>query len=101
MSLVNIIPVEKPQNPIIETAVKVIVLSVDLGVSANIDAHILNSVGSIVEVQHLVLSQPEYGYWGTDDQFVVNWTLQKLGFTKNPVPPSVPLSVIVEEQIIS
>jgi len=82
MSVVNIVPVEKPQNPVIETAVRVIVLSVDLGVSANIDAQLLNPDGAIVEVKSLKLEQPDYSLWGLDDQFVVNWTLTQLGLTK-------------------
>ncbi len=83
MSVVNIVPVEIPQSPIIQTAVRVIVLSVDLGVSAKIEAQILNADGSIVAVAPLKLEQPEYSEWGLDDEFVVNWTLQKLGVTKS------------------
>jgi hypothetical protein len=82
MSVVNIVPVEIPQSPIIETAVRVIVLSVDLGMSASIEAQILNSEGVVVEVKHLTLEQPDYSQWGTDDEFVVNWTLQQLGLSK-------------------
>jgi hypothetical protein len=85
MSVVAINPVEIPQSPIIETAVRVIVLSVDLGVSASIDAQILNADGGVVEVKHLKLEMPDYGYWGTDDQFVVNWTLTQLGLSKPTV----------------
>jgi hypothetical protein len=82
MSVVNIVPVEIPQSPIIETAVRVIVLSVDLGMSASIDAQILNADGVIAEVKHLKLEQPDYSLWGTDDEFVVDWTLRQLGLTK-------------------
>jgi hypothetical protein len=82
MSVVNIVPVEIPQSPIIETAVRVIVLSVDLGISASIEAQILNAEGSIVSVVPLKLEQPSYSEWGLDDEFVVNWTLQQLGLTK-------------------
>jgi hypothetical protein len=82
MSVVQIVPVEIPQSPIIETAVKVIVLSVNLGVSANIEAQLLNADGAVVEVKSLHLVQPEYSFWGTDDKFVVNWTLQQLGLSK-------------------
>ena len=82
MSVVDIVPVEIPQSPIIETAVRVLVLSVDLGVSASIDAQILNSEGVVVEVKHLKLEQPDYSLWGTDDEFVVNWTLTQLGLSK-------------------
>ena len=79
MSIVNINPVEIQQPPIIETSVRIIVLSVELGISANIDAQLLDSQGVIVEVKHLVLQQPDYSNWGTDDQFIVDWTLQQLG----------------------
>jgi hypothetical protein len=82
MSVVNIVPVEIPQLPIVETAVRVIVLSVDLGLSASIDAQILDSAGVVVEVKHLKLEQPDYSLWGTDDEFVVNWTLTQLGLSK-------------------
>jgi hypothetical protein len=83
--VVNIVPVEIPHPPIIETAVRIIVLSVDLGVSANIDAQILNADGGVVEVKHLILEQPDYSSWGLDDQFIVDWTLTQLGLTKTPV----------------
>ena len=82
MSVVNIVPVEKPQNPIIETAVCISVGTVNLGVSAIINAQILSTDGSVVEVKQLILEQPDYSYWGTDDEFVVNWTLQKLGLER-------------------
>ena len=82
MSVVNIIPVEKPQNPIIETAVCISVGSVSLGVSALINAQILSTDGSVVEVKQLLLEQPDYSLWGVDDQFIVNWTLQQLGLSK-------------------
>jgi hypothetical protein len=82
MSVVQIVPVEIPQSPIVETAVRVIVLSVDLGVSASIEAQILNAEGSIVAVVPLKLEQPDYSQWGLDDEFVVNWTLTQLGLSK-------------------
>jgi len=82
MSVVQIVPVEIPQSPIVETAVRVIVLSVDLGVSASIEAQILNAEGSIVSVVPLKLEQPDYSEWGLDDEFVVNWTLTQLGLSK-------------------
>jgi hypothetical protein len=82
MSVVQIVPVEIPQSPIIETAVRVIVLSVDLGISASIEAQILNAEGSIVAVVPLKLEQPDYSQWGTDDEFVVNWALTQLGLSK-------------------
>jgi hypothetical protein len=82
MSLVNIVPVEIPQSPIIETSVRIIVLNVELNVSANIDVQLLNSEGNIVDVKHLTLSQPDYSLWGTDDEFIVNWSLNQLGLTK-------------------
>lgn len=81
MSVVQIVPVEIPQSPIVQTSIRIIVTRVELGVSANIDAHILNADGAVVEVKHLVLSQPDYANWGLDDQFIVDWTLQQLGLS--------------------
>ena len=82
MSLVNIVPVEILHSPIIETSVRVIVLSVNLGVSASIQAQLISPDGSVVEVKSLLLEQPDYSFWGTDDNFVVNWTLNQLGLSK-------------------
>jgi len=82
MSVVQIVPVEIPQSPIIESAVRVIVLSVNLGVSASIEAQLLNPDGSVVQVKSLQLVQPEYSFWGSDDNFIINWTLQQLGLIK-------------------
>jgi hypothetical protein len=84
MSIVNIEPVEIPQNPIVETAVRIIVTNVILNVSASIDAQILDSNSNIIEVKHLLLEQPDYSNWGTDDEFIVNWVLQQLGLTPKP-----------------
>ena len=35
------------------------------------------------KIKHLVLEQPDYSNWGTDDQFIVNWTLQQLGLIRS------------------
>ena len=83
MSVVQIVPVEISQSPIIESFVRVIVLSIDLGVSANIEAQLINPDGLVVEVKSLKLEQPDYSQWGSDDEFVVNWTLQQLGLQKS------------------
>jgi hypothetical protein len=97
MSVVAIVPVEIPQSPIVETSVRVIVLSVSLGVSASIQAQLINADGAVVEVKSLLLEQPEYSFWGSDDEFVVNWTLLKLGLTKAPVAPVVPVVPVISE----
>ena len=40
-----------------------------MGISANIDAHIMNADGGVVEVKNLKLEQPDYSLLGSDDKF--------------------------------
>jgi len=79
---IQIVPVEKPQSPIVINSVNIVILRVDLGVSADIEAQLLREDGSVVEVKKLTLSQPDYANWGSDDQFVVDWVLTQLGISQ-------------------
>ena len=38
--------------------------------------------GTVILNGNLFMSTSEYMQWGTDDQYVINWALQQLGFTK-------------------
>lgn len=38
--------------------------------------------GDSVLEGNLTMTQEEYDLWGTDDQYVIDWALQQLNFTK-------------------
>jgi hypothetical protein len=55
------------------------VTTVRLGESADITVELFDKVGGQRDIRNLVLSQPEYSQWGSDDQFIVNWSLAQIG----------------------
>lgn len=77
-------PVVKPQPPIIIDSVFIRVSDVSLGTSAVIDAKSYYG-DSLVTSQMLVLSQPEYSEWGSDDEWLVNWVFTQLGYSRPSV----------------
>jgi hypothetical protein len=38
--------------------------------------------GSMVLEGNLTMNEEEYALWGTDDNYVINWALEKLNFQK-------------------
>jgi hypothetical protein len=96
-----------PIIPFIETRpsttfslAEVSVQSVKLGVSANVRVLFFTEDKSDIRVKDLVLEQPEYGEWGTDDQFITDWALAQIGVKPAPEPESVPESVPESDPIV-
>jgi hypothetical protein len=69
----------------VQTANKIAiyVLQVELFNSANVHVHFLNEQGQNVNLQVLLMEGADYLAWGDDDQYVVNWTLDKLGLNRS------------------
>lgn len=67
----------------VQTANKIaiFVLRVELFNSANIHVHYLNEQGQNINLQVLTMSGDDYLAWGDNDQYVVTWTLNKLGLS--------------------
>jgi hypothetical protein len=49
---------------------------------AESDEHIVKDPGSTILDGKLFMSTSDYNQWGEDDEYVVDWALQQLGFTK-------------------
>jgi hypothetical protein len=81
MSTINIEPVVKPQEPIIMNSISITVTEIELNVKANIRVIFYDNEFNSIKTEYLVLQQPDYSNWGTDDQFIINWTLQQLGLS--------------------
>jgi hypothetical protein len=79
MSTIKIEPIVKPQDPIIMSSVNITVTEIDLNTKANIRVIFYDNDYNSIKTEYLVLEQPDYSNWGTDDQFIVDWTLQQLG----------------------
>ena len=83
-----------PIIPFIETRpsttfslAEVSVQSINLGVSANVRVLFYTQDKSEIRVKDLVLEQPEYGQWGTNDKFIIDWALAQIGVKHAPCPP--------------
>lgn len=53
--------------------------------SCEISAFLTESNGNRVKRFNLVLGQPEYDMWGTDDTFLINWICSQCGVIRAPV----------------
>ena len=47
-------------------------------VSAKISVLLLDETDCVVDSRIFSLELPEFGYWGTDDKFLINWVKTKL-----------------------
>lgn len=63
--------------------IAIFVLQVELFSKANVHVHYLNEQGQNINLQVLVMEGADYLAWGDDDQYVVNWTLDKLGLSRS------------------
>ena len=78
ISKLNIQPVVKIQNPKIAVSISIEILSIDLNTSANIKVLFYDDIGHIIDDKLLLLEQPEYTNWGSDDTFIISWVCEKL-----------------------
>lgn len=69
----------------VQTAHKIaiFVLTVQLFNKAIVHVHYLNDQGQNINLQILNMEGADYLAWGEDDQYVVNWTLDKLGLSRS------------------
>lgn len=79
-----IIPIEETVTKNI-TGFKVIVQNLILFTSADVIVHLCNN-DLVVESKLLVLTGDGYANWskGSDDQYVINYVANSLGFTLSP-----------------
>lgn len=75
------VDIETKEFITVQTAKKIaiFVLRVELFSKATVHVHFLNEQGQNVNLQILDMSGEDYEAWGNDDQYVVSWTLSKLG----------------------
>lgn len=76
MTNVSIVPVVKEL-----TILQILGINVSLYRDAIISACVTDG-GSLKEYYTLVMDTETYDQWGSDDEFVINWTLEQLGLTK-------------------
>ena len=67
----------------VETSNKIAiyVLNIELFNKATIHVHFLNADDRNIHLEVLEMTGDDYSAWGTDDQYVVTWTLNKLGLS--------------------
>lgn len=88
MAAIPIIPFVETRPSTTFSLAEVSVQAVKLNVSANVRVLFFTDDRSDIRVKDLVLEQPEYAQWGTDDQFVINWALAQIGVQPAPAPDS-------------
>lgn len=76
MTNVSIVPVVKEL-----TNLQILGINVSLNRDAIISVCITDG-GSLKEHYTLLMDTQTYEQWGTNDDFVINWTLDQLGLTK-------------------
>lgn len=79
---VEIAPYIVVREPLVFVRVIVTVVSINLGTSADIRVDYLTSDNTCLETKFLTLSGDDYLHWGSDDEYVVDWSLSQLGLVK-------------------
>ncbi len=73
-------------------------IDIRLFTSAVIRVNLYGSNGFRVSVRNVVMEGDDYANWGNDDQYIITYVMNKLGFV--PTPPlveEVPVTPLVEE----
>jgi len=69
------------QSPIVYKKLNVSVSSIDLGRSATIYTELLSNLGE-VKIETLLLEGNDYTLWGSDDDYIIEYAIQKLGLVR-------------------
>jgi hypothetical protein len=69
-------------TPTVVTNVTVAVISLDLGKSVTMGVTYLDNNNRAVDRKHVLIEGEDYDVWGLDDQYIINFALQKLGLAK-------------------
>jgi hypothetical protein len=67
------------QTPKIAKTISISILELVLNTKAIIKVLYYDDDYKIIENKILSLEQPDYGNWGSDDNFIINWVFEKLG----------------------
>jgi hypothetical protein len=79
------------------TSFKIDRIEISLFQSAVITVVLLDSANSILDVKFINMTSADYSKWSADDNYVIEFIKQKLGFSD--VPPEELVSLHVEEPV--
>jgi hypothetical protein len=88
-SQINIQPFDEITTKVI-TGFKVRVQDIELFTSANIIVELLDSSNTPRDVKFLKISGDDYTNWSNDDQYIINYVANQLGFTIITTPTPTP-----------
>jgi hypothetical protein len=67
----------------ISTQIEIVLSEVVLNSHANITVHLLDANGHLLENKFIKVEGDEYENWSSDDNYIVELVLTKLGLTKS------------------
>jgi len=79
MTTINIVPQPKVK---ICTTVKILSISVDIYQSATIQVSVCDEQDNVIQFEIVKMTGADYANWGNSDDYLENFILEKLGFTK-------------------
>ena len=62
------------------------IVNIDLFKSVSVNCTLLDADDNYCGTRNVVIAQPEYDNWTSDDNTLIDMVLQKLGFTPAPAP---------------
>jgi hypothetical protein len=79
------VPIQSKEFVTVRTSSKIAIFVTRLHLfqSAEIHVHFLDDYGSCIEVNVLSMEGADYSAWGGDDQYVVDWILEKLCLSRS------------------
>ena len=76
-------------NTITYSAIEIFVIGIALGVNARLGVRMFGKEGKPVDSKQLTMEGEDYQKWGSDDNYVIDFVCQKLGFTRKPESSSI------------
>jgi hypothetical protein len=69
------------------TSIEILEGTIELNSSVKFPVKLLGSNGETINIEFVTIIGEEYVNWGTDDEYIKNLILNKLGLTYSPVSP--------------
>jgi hypothetical protein len=70
------------------------VTNIQLFTSANISVNLYNADPNLIKTVNLPLVGADYANWANNDQYIIDYVAEKLGFVILPVVPDVPVEPV-------
>ena len=95
----DILPFEKTTTTVI-TSFTIMITDVVLFTSVRVRVDMFDQNQNRVDCTFLIIEGEDYAQWGTDDQYIINYVCEKMGFARKPEEILPTEEIIPSEDIV-